>query len=356
MRYKDDWSKAKERLNAFWQGEIIDRCCISVRACDGRKLADSFKRPADRKELDFFWTDPERIIRRNRLRMENTYYGGEAFPVMPLDLGAGGHAGFFRGARHQFEGTVWFFPSWTGLDDLQFDENSFLFSKTMELARAFAEDSQGDYMVSMPDCTGNADALAHLMGSEELLVQMMEEPEVVHAALDRIGASYERAMSGVYEIVRDNNEGGSAIQWLNTWAPGFHAQMQCDMSVMISNPMFKEFILPELKSQCRFLEYPLYHFDGIEQMRHLDDILSVPELRVIQWTQVDGQAPATEYIPALQKIQAAGKNLLLNGLRPKQIRPLMEKLSSKGLMLVMDAGTREEADALIDEVARLTHD
>ena len=185
---------------------------------------------------------------------------------------------------------------------------------------------------------------------------MLEEPETVHAALDRIGKSYERAMGEVYEITRGVNEGGSAIQWLNTWAPGFHAQMQCDMSVMISNPLFRKFILPELQSQCRFLEYPLYHFDGIEQLRHLDDILSVPELRVIQWTQVDGQAPVTEYIPALQKIQAAGKNLLLNAVKPQQIRPLMENLSSKGLLLVTDAATREEADSMIEEVARLTHD
>ena len=356
MRYKDDWSKAKERLTAFWNGEIIDRCCVSIRACDWRKLGDSFRRPTERAEVDLFWTDPERIIRRNRLYMENTYYGGEAFPVMPLDLGASGHAGFFKGARHQFEGTVWFFPSWTGLENMEFDENSLLFSKTIGLARAFAEDSRGDYMVSMPDCTGNADALAHLMGSEELLMQMVDEPETVHAALDRIGKSYERAMNEVHAITKDVNEGGGAIHWLNTWAPGFHAQMQCDMSVMISNPLFREYILPELQSQCRFLEYPLYHFDGVEQLRHLDDILSIPELRVIQWTQVEGQPPATEYIPALQKIQAAGKNLLLNALRPNQIRPLMENLSSKGLMLVMDAGTQEEADSIIKEVARRTHD
>lgn len=356
MRYKDDWSRAKERLTAFWNGEIIDRCCISVKATDWSRMGDSFRRPEDEAGLVSYWTDPERIIRRNRLYMENTYYGGEAFPVMPLDLGAGGHAGFFKGARHQFAGTVWFFPSWKGLEHLEFDENSFLFSKTMELARSFAEDSKGDYMVSMPDCTGNADALAHLMGSEELLVEMLEDPETVHAALDQIGQSYERAMSGVFELVKDVNEGGGAIHWLNTWAPGFHAQMQCDMSVMISNPMFREFILPELKSQCRFLEYPLYHFDGIEQLRHLDDILSVPELRVIQWTQVDGQLLVTEYIPALQKIQAAGKNLLLNAVRPCQIRPLMENLSSKGLLLVAGAGSREEADSMIDEVAKLTHD
>jgi len=184
---------------------------------------------------------------------------------------------------------------------------------------------------------------------------MMEDPETVHAALEKIGRSYERAMSGVYEITRGVNEGGSAIQWLNTWAPGFHAQMQCDMSVMISKSRFREFILPELQSQCRFLEYPLYHFDGIEQIRHLDDLLSIPELRAIQWTQVAGQPSATEYIPELKRIQAAGKSLIII-VSPDQIRPLMENLSSKGLLLLTTVPTKDEADAVLREVSRLTHD
>ena len=53
---------------------------------------------------------------------------------------------------------MWFFPSLQDPDDLEFDENSFLYKKTLELARAFVEDSKGDYMISMPDDTGNADA------------------------------------------------------------------------------------------------------------------------------------------------------------------------------------------------------
>lgn len=356
MRYKDDWLRAKERLTAFWNGEIVDRCCISVKATDWTNIRPLFQFPETQEELLPYWTDPEHIIRRNRAMMKNTYYGGESFPIMPLNLGASGHSGFFKGERHQFADTVWFFPWWTGLENMEFDENSFLFKKTIELARAFAEDSKGDYMVSMPDCTGNADALAHMMGSEELMIHMMEDPETVHAALARIAPTYERAMREVYEIVRGVNDGGGAINWLNTWAPGFHAQMQCDMSVMISNPLFKEFILPELQSQCKFLEYPLYHFDGVEQIRHLDDLLSIPELRVIQWTQVDGQAPVTEYIPTLQKIQAAGKNLLVLGTTLEQIRILMENLSSKGLLFVTGANSKEEADFMVSEVARLTHD
>jgi hypothetical protein len=119
--------------------------------------------------------------------------------------------------------------------------------------------------------------------------------------------------------------------------------------------MFKEFVLPELQAQCKLLEYPLYHFDGVEQIRHLDDLLSIPELRAIQWTQVAGQPSALNYIPQLQHIQAAGKNLILI-VSEEQIEPLMQNLSSKGLFLIAHAKTREQADAIIRKVSRLTHD
>lgn len=355
MRYKKDWEAAKKRLTAFWDQDIVDRCCISV------KVFENFDDPmirlvpgTDAERLQH-WTDPERIICRNRAWMEHTYYGGEAFPAIFVDLGAGGHAGFFKGEKHYFGDSVWFFPSLNDPDALEFDENSFMYRKTLELAKAYAEDSRGEYMVSMPDTSGNIDALSHLMGPEELLPAMIEEPEAVQRALRKIQSAYERIHSEVYDIVKDINEGGSVVDWLSVWAPGFMAQMQSDASVMISNPMFKEFILPELQRQCTFLEYPLYHFDGIEQIRHLDDLLSIPNLKAIQWTQVAGQPSCLEFIPQLRKIQAAGKSLIII-VSPEQVKPLMENLSSKGLMLITTAPTQDDANDLIKMVSRMTHE
>lgn len=356
MRYKTDWEEAKERHTAFWNHEILDRCCVSVRACDEKvnSLMEQFWR-RNNYDTNKVRTTPELLIEQNRLGMEHTYFAGDAFPLASVDLGASGHAGFFKGANYQIGDTVWFFPSLTDPDQLEFDENSYLYRQTLETAQALVQDSRGDYFVSMPDSTGNADALAHLLGSEELLISMIEDPEGTAKALNKIQKSYEDIMRKTYDIVKKNNQGGSCVGWLNTWAPGFHAQMQCDLSVMISNPMFKEFIMPELQTQCNFLEYPLYHFDGIEQLRHLDDLLSLPNLKTIQWTQVVGQPPVTDFIPQLQKIQAAGKNLHI-AVDSKQIRPLMENLSSLGLYMTTWANSKDEADAIVKDVARMTHD
>ncbi len=64
--------------------------------------------------------------------------------------------------------------------------------------------------------------------------------------------------------------------------------MQCDLSVMISADLYNEFVIPELKEQMGWNQYPVYHFDGKEQRKPLDYILALEELKMIQWTNVEG--------------------------------------------------------------------
>ena len=350
MNYVKDWEKSKQRFEAMWQGELLDRCCVSIRAPrDGAKPLPPLV------EDEAYYTDPEAIIRRSRAAMEATYYCGDAFPCMSLYTGASGHAGYFKGERHFIRDTVWFLPSLNNLDELEFDPDSKLYRNTIELAHAAAEDSRGDYFISMPDTTGNADALSHLMGQEAVLTAMIDDPEGVQRALDKVELAYESIMRDVYDIIGPVNEGGGCIGWLNTWAPGFHAQMQCDMSVMISNKMYNTFIRPELVRQSSLLDNALYHFDGIEQRRHLDTLLSIPSVRAIQWTQVVGQPPCTDYFDDLRRIQQAGKCLVI-AVESAQLESVMRELSSHGLYLLLFAASQSEADELLKKVEKWTHE
>ena len=89
-------------------------------------------------------------------------------------------------------------------------------------------------------------------------------------------------------------------------------QVQCDLSVMISPDYYKEFVLPELEASTEWADYVVYHLDGQEQIRHLDYILSVDAIKMIQWTPVAGQPPTTTFIPVLQRIQKAGERTCFN--------------------------------------------
>jgi hypothetical protein len=104
--------------------------------------------------------------------------------------------------------------------------------------------------------------------------------------------------------------------------------------------------MPQLEAVCAVTDYPLYHFDGIEQLRHLDSLLSIEKLAMIQWTSVVAQPPAIKHIADLKKIQAAGKGLLLN-VGYEHVEALLSELSPKGLYIVTWANDEEHAERLV---------
>jgi len=355
--YKENWDKSKERLKAFWNGEIIDRCCVSVFSPKNGSSYTPELLPENPSDKVKFWTDGEWILKRNKAKFENTYFAGEATPQIFLNLGAAGHAGYFKNVKYQFEDTLWFFPSlmdWEK-DPLTFESESFLYKKTIQLAQYLTNESKGSFFVSMPDIGGNADALAHIRGSENLLMDFYDDENHVSNALNEIQKVWLKVNKEVYDITSKNNEGGSCITWLGTWAPGKHAQMQCDLSAMISPAAYNRFIMPELNAQSEWMDYPLYHLDGIEQIRHLDAILSLDKLKVIQWTCVEGQPSPLQYISVLKRIQEAGKCLLI-WVKPEELEPIMEQLSSKGLYLLLNTNSEDEANRVIRKVENLTRE
>ena len=108
----------------------------------------------------------------------------------------------------------------------------------MELAKYLAAESKGEVLVSMPDNAGNLDALACLRGTEELLIDFIEEKETVLRAGEVMQSVWEQAVTDVYQILKDNNQGACSAGWLQVWSPGLMSQMQCDLSVMISEAAF----------------------------------------------------------------------------------------------------------------------
>ncbi|UCF99137.1 MAG: hypothetical protein JSV89_06260, partial [Spirochaetaceae bacterium] len=235
--FPDTWAKSKERLIALWHNEIVDRCCLAVTAPRDGEYPPNEPFPENPKEQEAYWLDAEQVLKRHLHRFEHTCYLGEAFPQVILNLGPAGHAGYFRGCKVSYsQRTIWFHPfirDWQQ-DPVVFDPQSLLYRKTMELARYFVEQSGGRYFVSMPDIAGNLDALAHMRGVENLLMDLELNKEQVRRGLDLIQETWRSVNEAVYNIVKDNNEGGSTIGWLGSWAPGYHAQMNCDLSVVIS--------------------------------------------------------------------------------------------------------------------------
>jgi len=200
------------------------------------------------------------------------------------------------------------------------------------------------------------DALAHLRGTDHLLFDLLEEEDHVIAAAATIQEALKDASLKQFDIIRGNNDNGSTHGWMMTWSKGRQLQLQVDFSVMISPAMYEQFAMPELEYMTNWLDNSIYHLDGQEQIRHLDMILSLKKLNAIQWTPVAGQPPTSDFIPVLQRIQKAGKGLVLIP-KKHEIEKLMTGLSSRGLILVInDAEDEDEARAIVKRVTELTQE
>ena len=87
------------------------------------------------------------------------------------------------------------------------------------------------------------------------------------------------------------------------------AVLQSDFSYMISPEHFKEFVLPELSLSCQKLDRSIYHMDGSGQIPHLDMLLGIKELDVIQWVPNHSQEDCDLWQDIYKRISDSGKKI-----------------------------------------------
>ena len=213
MLYKENWDKAKERLTALWENEIIDRCCISITVPKDGSVYEAIDHagPGTEESLSQYYTDPETVLERNLQKFENTAYLGEALPCVFPDFGTGGHAMYFD-CKYEFaQDTIWMFPiihDWEK-DTLAFNSRNEMLLAEKALIKQMAALGKNKFFVSMPDNCGSMDALAHLRGSDKLLLDMLEEPDQVKASVKKLITVLKSTGNEFYDFIRENNGGGS---------------------------------------------------------------------------------------------------------------------------------------------------
>jgi hypothetical protein len=102
--------------------------------------------------------------------------------------------------------------------------------------------------------------------------------------------------------------------------------------------------------------YSVYHWDGPDEVKHLDALLSLDDLKAIQWTPGAGQPPTASlrWMPLYKRVQAEGKCLILPFVETSEVEPLLAQLSARGLFLVASASSEEEARDLLRKVEKWT--
>lgn len=338
-----NFDKIAARFDEYWHRENHDRPLMVVRA-PAEKCRPMPEFNGTKRER---WLDTEYMLKRTRIGLENTLQFGEAFPTAFPNLGPD-IFGAFLGCDIEFEETTsyatGFVDDLNELDLSSFNYNSFWWKKIVEMTEAMLDESKGDYLVGVTDIHPGMDALVSLRGPENLCFDLYEEPELVEKLAIQLFGRFKDAYTGLHSIISRKQKGET--NWLNIYHPEGWYVTSCDFMGMISEPMMKRFVLPELKMELDLLGHSVFHLDGVGALRHLDCLLELPNLHGIQWVYGAGEPTAAHWIDVIKRIQAAGKMVHID-ITAEDLPVLLENVEPEGILYNTHCESADDAKALI---------
>jgi len=325
---KPDYREAQDRINAFWNHADTDRPAIYLTHPKAGGTQFNYKKHENPEQ---YWLDFDYRVAMATHHMENTVFCAEAMPVFMPDMGPS-IISAWAGCLHTFgEHTAWADPC---LDDWNNDKNFIdmehpLAKKTEEFTRLAIDAARGKYIVGLADFHPGGDHLAALRGSENLAIDLLENPDEVKAKLAASYKEYWRVFDFYTKWLK--SEGMPIATWMPITSETDMYIPSNDFSCMISKPMFDEFFLPGIIEECRRYDKSIYHLDGPGAVQHLDSLLEIPELNAFQWVPGAGQPQVIPWLDMFKKMLAAGKSIVTYPQNMDELRFLMDNFKPKGL-------------------------
>ncbi len=302
---EQDWERIQKEWTAWWHQDI-DRAMVVFDLTEENRIPFIPQVSGWDEETGQFPIDP--ILDYYQSWLCRDRYYGDSFPRWWLNFGAGTAAAFLGAAVDVDENTIWFHPpvemDWEILSRPQ-DPDNFWWRWVTSLTEAAASRWGKAVNLSKTDLGGNLDILASLRGAQVLLLDLAIAPDQVLEWVKKITSRWWEYFQHLDRITSRSAPGCTC--WAPMWCPGQYYMLQSDLSYMISPQMFVQYVMPDLETLCRKLEYSFYHLDGKGQLNHLEFLLNMPALDGVQWVPGAGAPSAEEWLDVLYRIRAAGK-------------------------------------------------
>lgn len=354
-KYKPDWREARQRLTDWWAGKKVDRAIAQIHA------PSTPEKPSRTAYIDSCpekYTDFDTVFNNLDYGLERAFWGAESFPLHRIYLGPMFHVAFLGCEPNFMPSTTWYKPVASTLDELlrlELDHDNKWWKLALEITRRSAQRSNGFYLTTVWGILAIIDTIAELVGNENLLIAMAEEPEKLKALRDHITPWIKESFEKGWRAAGGTQDG--TVDWMMLWGPGKVVTTQCDFSVMISPDMFRDFVKEDLEASFAFADHCIYHLDGEEQIRHLDTLLSIEKLRLIQWVP-SSRANQPQYgdpmnwLGLFKRIQDAGRSVLIN-CPPERVTPLLRAIDPSKVVLNISCPDRKTAGQTLLELERI---
>lgn len=346
---KPDLDRVQDVWNHFWAGEMLGR--PPVVASVTKPGMEPFKEERHRYQDALEGRFRERMESIDRW-LESTIFLAEEIPFFIPDFGPDQYAAFFGGTLEyspDSPGTNWIEPwveNWDDVLPLKIDESNPLWRGVLEYSGMLAEHARGRYLVGGCDLHSNLDALSAMRGPERMCMDLYDCPDRVEAAMRDIRKTYGAVCEALYEAGEMAGQDGT-IGWLPLWSPGRFGTIQCDAMCLLSPEFNRRLVLPALEEEAASLDHCAIHFDGPGALPHLDDVLAIEAIDVIQWVSGAGQRPMHEWTDVLLRCQKASKGVQVYGVNPDQVRSLHPTLNPARVVYCVEIESAEECQELL---------
>ena len=347
---------AMQRVYAWYQNEILDRPPIRFQAHNA--FLESAKEDISslsRQEKKAWWFDVETQAQLFEKSIEGRRFHGETFPVFWPNLGPEVYAAFY-GAELQFgEVTSWSVPlvrDWEDAENLRLDLGNEYGTKLEELTRYALERCQGKYLVGYTDLHPGLDCVAAWRDPLQLCLDMIDSPEQVERLADLAIADFETIYDHFDQMLKAEYQ--PSVSWMGIPSFGRMHIPSCDFSAMISTEFFERFGLPILQQEVKTMTHNIFHVDGKGVARHLNVILSVPEIHAVQWVQgVGDDYPIMQWLAFIRELQDRDMPVIVD-LSKEDLDGFMDVMDPKGLFLWVATSNEEEEIEILKRIKKWT--
>ena len=351
LSLKPDFDECLARIYAWYEQQVLDRPPVRFHHHNleyerHRAVAGPWKNAAER------WLDVEFQLTAFVESVNAAPFLGETFPVFWPNLSAVVY-NLILGQEARFDDvTAWTHPCVDDLDNLpelrvQWDG---VYFRTVEaMTRRALELAAGRFLVGYTDIYAGIDCTSGLRGTERMCLDLVSQPAALQRLIDAAWAEYPAVYRHFDAILKAH--GQTSVTWMNLPSQETFNVLACDFATNISREHFDASCMPILRREAALFAHNVFHMDGRGVARHLDSILTLPNLVAVQWVQGYGvEQPILQWVPLIEKIQQAGKSVIVD-LQCDELDQFMRRVDWTGIMLWIPAEPRNQAE-ILQRVAR----
>ena len=351
LETKPDYDKCIERVQAWFDAEIIDRAPVRFHRHNAEY--ENVTGNSGHGSLRDRWMDAEFQASTFLNSVKGKTFPGETFPVYMPNLGPNFYAAI-HGAELEFgETTSWcepFVNDCSDLEKIRFSKDNPYYRCMHKLTHVALEMCEGQFLVGYTDIHHGMDCAAAWRGIENLCMDMILDEQMVTRLMQLASEHFLEVYDEFDALLKAR--GQPSVTWMNLPVPNGRMHIPSnDFSFMISPEMFEKYALQTLQDEIKTMTHNVFHIDGKGVANHTGAILSAG-IKAIQWVQgVADDYPVMQHIPYIKYLQSKGASVIVD-LDLSDLEAFMREVDSKGIFLWIATSNREQEETILKKLLK----